>query len=148
MPTHPLDQPPSARGASSGEGGRSPDVSASGRPEPDDRRRSSVGGSAASHAQAKRVGWVALALAIGCVLIAADFWGTVVFASWTVTTFYGVYQRLSSKLRPLLSALALTLAIVVVIMAPLVIIGIIVTSRSIELVTQAVRDLSVPLTQS
>lgn len=86
----------------------------------------------------KRLGWLALVLLSICLVVAADFLGALVFASWTVTTFYPVYRRVASKLRPAWAGLALTTAIILVILAPLTVIGIILTSRTIELVTQGI----------
>jgi predicted PurR-regulated permease PerM len=108
---------------------------------PSENRGAIVSGTRAdmSQAQVKRLAWTALVLAALCVFVAEDFWGTIVFASWTVTTFYGVYARLTSKLRPAWAGLLLTVAIIVVILAPLVIIAVILTSRTIELVTQAIQ---------
>src|SRR5882672_6686394 len=86
----------------------------------------------------KRLGWLALVLLLFCLAMAADFLGALVFASWTVTTFYPVYRRVASKLRPVWAGLALTAAILLVVVAPLTVVGIILTSRTIELVNQGI----------
>jgi predicted PurR-regulated permease PerM len=88
--------------------------------------------------RATRLGWLALVLFLACLVVASDFLGAIVFASWTVTTFYPAYRRLRAKLRPTWAGLALTAAILLVIVAPLLFIGIILTSRTIELVNQGI----------
>jgi len=80
-----------------------------------------------------RVGWLALALAVGCILVARNLLGTVVFASWMATTFYALYLRLAAKTHPVLAALVMTFAIVVVIMGPLALGGVIITTRVVDL---------------
>jgi predicted PurR-regulated permease PerM len=82
--------------------------------------------------------WVTLALAVLCLLIASDLVGTIVFASWLVTTFYPLYVRFSRRVRSTVAALVLTSTILVSIVAPLVAAGIILGSRLVELGGQLV----------
>jgi predicted PurR-regulated permease PerM len=80
----------------------------------------------------------ALLLGVACVVVSADFLGTVVFASWLVTTFYPLFARLAPKLGSALASLAMTVVILLSIVAPLVVTGIILTSRLVDLVGQVV----------
>jgi predicted PurR-regulated permease PerM len=82
--------------------------------------------------------WLALVLSAACLVVASDLVGTVVFASWLVTTFYPLYVRLSRKSRPTVAALSLTSTILVSIVAPLVAAAIVLVSRLIDLVGQVV----------
>jgi predicted PurR-regulated permease PerM len=84
------------------------------------------------------VGWLALVLAVLCILIARDFIGTLVFASWLVTTFHPLFTRLAGKTNAPVAALIVTFSILVVIVAPLVVVGIVLASRLIDLVNLAV----------
>ena len=84
------------------------------------------------------LGWLTLGLVAACLVVASDLVGTVVFASWLVTTFYPLFVRLSRKLNATLAALMLTLIILISIVAPLVVSGVVLTSRLIDLVGQVV----------
>jgi predicted PurR-regulated permease PerM len=86
----------------------------------------------------RALAWVTLGLSAACLVVSSDLVGTVVFASWLVTTFYPLYVRLQSKVRPTLAAVLMTLSILISIVAPLVVAGIVLTSRLIDLVGQVV----------
>jgi predicted PurR-regulated permease PerM len=68
------------------------------------------------------------------VIVARDFVGTVVLAAFVVTTFQSLWRRLAMKTSETLASLALTVSIVVVIVAPLVVLGVVLASRLADLV--------------
>ena len=82
--------------------------------------------------------WVTLGIGVACLVVAFDLVGTVVFASWLVTTFDPLFVRLSTKMKPTLAALLLTVSILISIVAPLLLTGIVLSSRLIDLVGQVV----------
>jgi predicted PurR-regulated permease PerM len=82
--------------------------------------------------------WVTLALAVVCLVVASDLIGTVVFASWLVTTFHPLFVRFSRKVKPTLAALSLTATVLISIVAPLVAAGIILGSRLLDLGGQVI----------
>jgi predicted PurR-regulated permease PerM len=77
--------------------------------------------------------WLTLGLGVLCLYVGFDLVGTVVFASWLVTTFYPLYLRFSRKIKPTVAALSLTATILISIVAPLVAAGIILGSRLVDL---------------
>src|SRR4051812_22316183 len=93
---------------------------------------------AALHGMKRSLGWLVVVLVVACLFVARDFVGTVVLAAFMVTTFHPLHQRLATRTGPKWSALALTTAIVVVIMAPLVFVSVVLSGRVVELIDELV----------
>jgi predicted PurR-regulated permease PerM len=84
----------------------------------------------------RSLGWLALVLVALCIFVAREFVGTVVLAAFVVTTFQPMWRRLAMKTSETLASLALTVSIIVVIVAPLVVFGVVLTSRLVDLINE------------
>jgi predicted PurR-regulated permease PerM len=62
--------------------------------------------------------------------------GTIVLAAFLVTTFRPLWRRLASRTNGTLSSLAMTSAILLVIVAPLAVMGILLTAKLVDLVAE------------
>jgi predicted PurR-regulated permease PerM len=84
----------------------------------------------------RALGWLAIVLLVATLVVARDFVGTVVFAGFMVTTFQPLFRWLRTKMIVPLASLLLTSSIVVVIVAPLVVMGVLLTSRLVDLINE------------
>ncbi len=79
---------------------------------------------------------MAIVLLLLSLVVARHFVGTIVFAAFMVTTFQRPFRWLRAKMSASLASFVLTSSIVVVIVAPLALMGVLLTSRLVDLINQ------------
>ena len=86
----------------------------------------------------RALGWFTVLLVVLCTWIARDFMGTLLLASWLVTTFYALFARLARVTKVWVSALLLTSGILLIIVVPVLLALILLGSRVAEFVRQGI----------